>query len=78
MNVSADISPVIAIDIDAQIAAVADEIRLRCHVYAGWVRRGSMKQDIADARINAMRAVMCTLVRVRDEQAAKVQPSLLP
>lgn len=58
--------------IDEQIACVKREIRMRESVYPRWVGNGKMSQRQADRELNAMRAVLATLERVRDQG----QPSL--
>ncbi len=52
-------------DLNAQIRAVAREVRLRESVYPGWINRGRMTADQAAREISAMRAVLTTLERLR-------------
>lgn len=63
-------------DINAQIAAVYREISMRQRVYPRWVTAGNLTQATADHEIAVMHEVLETLKRVRDEQSAKVNPSI--
>lgn len=65
------------VTIERQIAAVRHEIAMRRHIYPRWVNQGKITKDSADKGIEAMEAVRDTLERVREEQAAKVQPRLI-
>lgn len=56
------------IDIDAQIACIKRELRLRQSAYPRFVARGTMLQRDADRELQAMQAVLATLERVRSEQ----------
>lgn len=54
----------------AQIEEVEREIRQRARIYPKWVADGRYKQDTADAKLAAMRAVQSTLMwleRFRDD-----------
>lgn len=64
------------VDIDAQIACVQREIGLRRRAYPRWISLGKMTQPVADEQISAMEAVLTTLLNVRDERRAKVNPGL--
>ena len=61
------------ITIDQQIASVKREIGMRERVYPAWVSKGKMKPQQAEHEIEAMKAVLVTLVLVKAEQTAKVQ-----
>lgn len=50
-----------AIDLQAQIACVEREIRLRQKVYPRWVGNRRMSQEKADLEIATMKAVLDTL-----------------
>jgi len=65
---SADDAPV---PIEAQIACVQREIRMREHVYPRRVAEQKMTQALADRELSTMRAVLATLVMV-----PKTQPGL--
>jgi hypothetical protein len=52
--------------LDEQITAVEREIGFRLRVYPRRVAERKMKQDTADYQIEAMRAVLSTLLFVRD------------
>lgn len=49
------------IPLDAQIACVEREIRLRERVYPNWIAHGRMTKAKADSEIATMRAVLDTL-----------------
>ena len=59
----ADLWPV---TIDEEIASVAREIGLRERVYPGWVRAKRMSQDRADREIQAMKAVLERLTKIKE------------
>lgn len=69
------------IPLQAQIAAVAREIRLRRGVYPRWVALGKMTQRNADNELAAMEAVLATLQGLPDpmlpREAKMSQESLL-
>ena len=52
------------IHIDAQIACVKREIRMREQTYPRWVSSGKMKQEVADIETARMRAVLETLMEI--------------
>ena len=56
-------------DIEAQIACVEREVRMRHRVYPRWVEAGRMTQAKADAEILAMEAVHATLLSLRQPPA---------
>jgi hypothetical protein len=64
------------IGINQQIAEVRRELGMRRHVYDRFVRIEKLTQQQADERITRLEAVLATLERVRDEQAAKVTQGL--
>lgn len=61
-------------DLEAQIACVEREVKMRHRVYPRWVEAGRMTQAKADAEIRTMEAVHATLVALRPPPA---QGSLL-
>lgn len=60
------------ISIEAQIACVKRELRMRQSAYPRWVSAGRMKQLDADRELQAMAAVLATLERVQAEQRPKL------
>lgn len=59
-----ELAPVV-ITIDAQIACVARELKLRRNVYKRRVGAGFMTQKLADKEMARMEAVLLTLARVK-------------
>lgn len=56
-----------------QIACVRREVGMRERVYPRWIAAGNMTQAKADREIEAMKAVLATLVRLQEQR----EPSLL-
>ncbi len=56
------------VPIDAQIACIERELGFRERLYPRWVKTAKMTQEIADAEISRMRAVLLTLQRVQRGQ----------
>ncbi len=52
-----------------QIEEIEREIKLRENVYPGLVKKGSMRQSIADFHLGRMKAALATLQWVRDHEA---------
>jgi hypothetical protein len=50
--------------IEAQVAEVEREIKMRIEVYARQIAAGKMRRSVADYHIDCMRAVLDTLMRV--------------
>lgn len=57
------------ISINAQIEEVEREIALRKKVYPNLIRKGDMRQSVADLHIERMAAVKTTLEWLRDNEA---------
>lgn len=55
--------------LDGMIACVKREVALREQCYPKWVKAGRMKQHSADNEIKNMKAVLHTLILLRDECA---------
>jgi hypothetical protein len=60
-------APAPRVSIDVQIKAAKRELSLREHHYPRWIEAGTMNKHTAAHEIDAMRAILDTLVRVRDE-----------
>lgn len=60
--------------LEAQIACVERELKMRLRVYPRWVEAGRMTQAKADAEIGAMEAALGTLQSLRP---APTQGSML-
>lgn len=58
------------ISIQAQIEEVDRELALRAKVYPNQVRRGLMRQSVADLHIERMKAVRATLEWLAENEAA--------
>lgn len=58
------------ISLDAQIASVEREIGLRLQNYPVFVQQHRMRQDKADHEIAAMRAVLATLKKLKENPSA--------
>jgi len=58
----------VTFSIDAQIAEVEREIRLRIDVYARQVSAGKMRRSVADYHTDCMRAVLDTLLKVQGKK----------
>lgn len=61
------------ITLEAQIASVEREIRMREKVYPRWTASGKLKKESADRELETMKAVLATL---REIQAKQVPPLL--
>ena len=53
-----------AVTLENQIRCVQREIGLRERVYPKWVRDGKMKERVAQYEIEAMKAVLATLLDI--------------
>jgi hypothetical protein len=54
------------VPLDAQIACVDREIGMRVKVYARWVSEKKLTQAKADHELAAMRAVLTTLKKIKE------------
>lgn len=61
--------------ITAQIEEVDRELRLRAQVYPRLIRKGDMRQSVADMHVDRMQAVLATL-RWLQENEAKVKAAI--
>ena len=55
-----------SVDLANQIRCVEREVRMRERVYPRWVASGKMTAPAADRELAAMRAVLSTLLSLRD------------
>lgn len=67
MAESPDMFSDVQIDLRMQIECVKRELRLRNAAYPRWVDRDKMKPDTATYELNAMKAVLTTLEKLKDE-----------
>ena len=55
------------IDLRMQVDCVKRELRMRGKVYPRWLERDKIKPDTATYELNAMKAVLTTLEKLKDE-----------
>lgn len=60
------------VPIETQIKCILREIRLREVMYPKWITSGKMSLVNADAEMQAIRAVLLTLVEIREKTVAGV------
>lgn len=58
----------LVIPLEAQIECVTREIAMRERVYPRWIGQGKMTPVKADREIQGMKAVLDTLIRLRDRR----------
>ena len=66
------------ISLDNQIACIRREISLRRNVYPKLLVSGQMTQAWADFQMDAIEAVLATLVQLKEAQARAEQSELFP
>ena len=54
-----------AINLDQQITCVARELKKREQVYPRWVSLGKMKPELAEYELEAIKAVLATLIGIQ-------------
>jgi hypothetical protein len=54
------------VSLDAQLAEVEREIKLRSRVYPRWVEKGNLTQTAADRQLEIMRAVADSLRQLKE------------
>ena len=57
--------------IEAQIAEVEREIKMRIDVYARQIAAGKMRRSIAEYHTNCMRAVLATLEKAKKHESRR-------